>query len=189
MSLAFSVLELDRAAAAITIELNGEPITSMPDLHVRLDSVRVRLSAGPGAVEVARSHEEAIQETVLAEVRNREKARRLSFLREHFLASPSMARLWWLNDDPGRLIELAKICGKNEQDPFETVVRLLGDAPEAVSASARNETAAILEIFVRELPAEAKKYLVSQLAQVLGNYERPDLAEQMLATMHVNGAS
>ncbi|MEU3169289.1 hypothetical protein [Streptosporangium sp. NPDC006930] len=186
ISATFSVLDLDGAAAAITIELNREQVASMPDLNVRLDGVRIRLSAGLGAVEAARSREAAIQETALAEMRAREQARRLGFMREHILASSSMARLWWLNDDPGRLVELAKISNGDEKDPFEIAVRLLSGTPE--EAPERNEAASILETFVRELTPEARKYLISQLAQMLGNYERPDLAEQMLATRQFNGA-
>ncbi|MGW0811346.1 hypothetical protein [Nonomuraea sp. NPDC002799] len=182
-----SVLDLDRAAAEITIELNRESVVAMPDLHVRLDRVRARVSAGASAVETARSLQEAVQKTTLARMEYREQARRLGLLRDHFLASPAMARMWWVGEDPSRLADLAAMSTSGKADPFETAVSLLGEAADA--GSARNEVAAIIETFVRGLTPEAGKYLISQLAQVFTNYERPELAERLLSTARLNGAS
>ncbi|MBA2897798.1 hypothetical protein [Nonomuraea soli] len=184
-----SVLDLDRAAAEITIELNRESVVAMPDLHVLLDRVRVRarVSASASAVATARSLQEAVQKTTLARMEYREQARRLGFLRDHFLASPAMARMWWVGEDPSRLADLAAKSTSGKADPFETAVRLLGEAADA--GSVRNEVAAITETFIRGLTPEARKYLISQLAQVFTNYERPELAERLLSTTRLNGAS
>lgn len=182
-----SVLDLDRAAAEITIELNRESIVSMPDLHARLDRVRTRLSAGASAIETARSLQEAVQKTTLAQMQHREKARQLGLLRDHFLVSPSMARMWWVGEDPNRLADLAGMSTSGKPDPFETAVRLLGGASDA--SSTRNEVATIIEVFLRELAPEARKFLISQLAQVCSNYEQPELARRLLSTAPLNGAS
>jgi len=176
ISARFSVLDSDRAAFEVTIGLH-DPI---PGLPLRIDRVRVRLSADASAIETARAVQDAVQKTTLIQMRYEEQVRQYRSLRDHFLQNPSLARMWWIREDPNRLTALADLSANGKPDPFETAVRLLRES--TAEDAARNEVAAILETFLRELPPEARKYLISQLAQILNHYERPELAGELLST-------
>ncbi|HEX3921549.1 MAG TPA: hypothetical protein VHY31_04640 [Streptosporangiaceae bacterium] len=170
VSCRFSALRSAEASSAVTIALYR--VRQMNDLGVTFDNFYADLRAEPAATELATRREQLIQDTTLAREQQREEARRFAFLRDHFLASPQMARLWWLNNDPEKLLQL----GEKTQN-LENAVALL-DGREA-DLGQGDHIAQIIETFVAELPPEHRQHLITQIGLVFRGYERADLAERL----------
>jgi hypothetical protein len=166
----YSALRAAEASSAVTIALYK--IRQMNDLGVTFDNFYADLRAEPAAAELAARREQLIQDTALVREQQREQARRFAFLRDHFLASPQMARLWWLNNDPDKLLEL----GERTQS-LENAVALLDD--REVDTGQRDHIAQIIETFVAELAPEHRQHLIAQIGRVFQGYERTDLADQL----------
>ena len=150
------------------------PVPGPPDerLGVTFDNFYADLRAEPAATELATRREQLIQDTTLAREQQREEARRFAFLRDHFLASPQMARLWWLNNDPEKLLSSVKKSGETLN-----AVALL-DGREA-DLGQGDHIAQIIETFVAELPPEHRQHLITQIGLVFRGYERADLADRL----------
>jgi hypothetical protein len=122
-SQSYSVLDAAEAGAAVTIALAG---WRPPDgLGITLGPVQADLRAGPGAAELAASIEQDARQVLLAARRRQTEAERLLQLRDQLLTSPVLARLWWVGDDPDRLVQLAR-----HGADFERALALLSDEPE-----------------------------------------------------------
>jgi hypothetical protein len=167
----YSVLDDAEACNAVKIALSDH--SQLADLDVRLEILHVELEPWPGAAELATAYEQLAAETALATERQRAQARRLAEFRDHVLASPEMARLWWVQDDPERFVQLAGM----EEGVFEKGVALVAGA--GLASSATDRVAAIIESFLRDLGPEHRALLITQIGQVLGGYERADLAAQL----------
>jgi hypothetical protein len=170
VSCRFSALRAAEASSAVTIALYR--VRQMNDLGVTFDNFYADLRAEPAAADLATRREQLIQDTTLVREQQREQARRFAFLRDQFLASPQMARLWWLNNDPEKLLQL----GEKTQN-LENVVALLDDRePDPGPA---DHVAQIIETFVSDLPPEHRQHLITQIGLILRGYERPDLADRL----------
>lgn len=105
-SQSYSVLDAAEASAAVTIALAG---WRPPDgLGITVGPVQAELRAAPGAAELAAALEQEARQTLLAARRRQAEAERLLQLRDQLLTSPVLARLWWLGEDPDRLVQLAR---------------------------------------------------------------------------------
>jgi hypothetical protein len=167
----YSVLDDAEACNAVKIALSDH--CPLADLDVRIEVVHVELAPWPGAAELAAAYEQLAAETALARERHKAEARRLSLFRDHVLSSAGMARLWWVRNDPERLVRLAEM----EDGVFDKCIALVaGTGPDR---AASDRIAAIIESFLHDLGPEHRALLLTQIGQVLDGYERTDLADQL----------
>ena len=169
----YSVLDDAEVGHAVKIALSDH--CPLVDLDVRVEIVHVEVTSWPGAAELATAHEQLAAQTALARERYKAEAERLSLLRDHVLSSPALARLWWVNNDPERLVQLAEM----KDGVFEKSVALVaGTGPDRTAA---DQIAAIIESFLRDLGPEHRALLLTQIGHVLDGYERADLAGQLVS--------
>jgi hypothetical protein len=83
-----------------------------------------------------------------------------------------MARLWWSNGEPDRLLRVADNTGA-----FDTVLSLVGESG-AGSAQA-DKIASLIERFLTDLGSSHRELLIAQLARVFASYQRSELAEEL----------
>jgi hypothetical protein len=96
----------------------------------------------------------------------------LARLRELFLCDSATAMLWWSNGDPDRVLRLVK-----EGEQFEALVGMVTRSPG--SKVQPDRIAPIVASFLEDLGADHRAHLIGQLAKILENYHRLDLAEEL----------
>ncbi|WP_326824625.1 hypothetical protein [Streptosporangium sp. NBC_01756] len=167
----FSVLLLEEAQSQAEIAL----YRAARDIDRRLMSVRITLSVDEKVKAYAEMHEEVLRDNALAEARFQTKAHQARYVRDHLLSDAQMARLWWLDGQPGKLPELLKMG-----NDFEQVVGLiktgLGPATTPEEAVKTELIAQLIKDFLTPLSPQHREILLSQLGQVFSGYEREDLA-------------
>ncbi|MFI9719236.1 hypothetical protein ACIHFE_06195 [Streptomyces sp. NPDC052396] len=165
-------LQLSREAAAqaaINSRL-GQPV-EVPGAPVRLLWARIQLTADP---QQAAHVNRLLREQHNAERRARDDQHRLQRaqdLREALLSDPSLAFAYWFLDHP-------------EAIDTETVQRVEKLVASAASYAPRNtwvQVAALLQDFVRNLPDDARRHLVTGLAHIFDRYGQPERARSLRA--------
>jgi Cyclic nucleotide-binding domain len=89
------------------------------------------------------------------------------------LADPTTARLWWLENSPGKLDNLVT---QKMDDIFEKVADLFG---EPACRPAADPIAELIRVFLRDLDGRCRERLIDQLRHVFTAYERGDLADAL----------
>lgn len=99
-------------------------------------------------------------------------------LAEQILVTPTVARLWWLEGNPGKLEDLV---AKSEKGIFEKVAEFFGVPAENPAA---DPIAELIRLFLQGLDARFREQLISQLRFVFTSYERGDLARMLDGYQH-----
>lgn len=123
------------------------------------------MRVSPDDWSLAEKQEALRRETALA----RAEAENLRVL----LAEPTMARLWWLENSPGKL---EKLVGQEMDGIFEKVVALFG---ESAGRPAADPIAELIRLFLQGLDGRFRERLIDQLRVVFSAYERDDLAARL----------
>jgi hypothetical protein len=169
----FSVL--DRSAANDAINAWFAAQRTIPESGIELVSVRAELSVNDDVLAFAEQKAKIQRRTGIESADLEAKHAYLTRWRDLFLKDGVMARLWWLNGDPDRLLHLAEHDAK-----FDAIVNMI-DGSDGQSAQP-DQIAPIIDRFLAGLGPHHREYLIGQLAQILVNYERPDLAEELPST-------
>jgi hypothetical protein len=82
-----------------------------------------------------------------------------------------LARLWWLDNQPDNLLELAEKTNK-----FESIAALFRPSAEQPSA---DPVPGLVKAFLDGLSTDQRAQLVDQLGLVFRAYERTDLADEL----------
>jgi hypothetical protein len=157
-----SVLDRDKAWAAIERALLNEASVRESGL-ITLWVTDVRVSTDDRSL--AEKQESLRRETALG----RAKAENLRLM----LADPTTARLWWLENSPGKLEKLGE---QKMDDIFEKVSALFGEAAELPAA---DPIAELIRLFLQGLDGRFRERLIDQLRLVFSAYERDDLAARL----------
>lgn len=170
----FSVLDKEEAESRLNLGLS-QVIGRCP----LLIGGHVQLTVPEDVIEHIRERRRRELEVELERSRLEAEVARLRLLRDTVLRDAATARLWWLDSDPRRLVELAA-----QGDRFEQAVALVAErdglgSPEKIEAV----VARLLQIFLTDLGPEARRWLIQQLATVFTGYERPDLAGELLVAV------
>jgi hypothetical protein len=154
-----SVLDPDKAWAAIEQALlNDSGLRESGLITLKVTDVRV----GPDDRSLAEKQEALHRETAFTQA----KAENMRVL----LADPTTARLWWLENNPGKLEKLAE---QKMDDIFEKVATLFG---ESAGRLAPDPIAELIRLFLQGLDGRCRERLINQLHLVFSAYERHDLA-------------
>ena len=157
-----SVLDRDKAWAALELALrNDAGVRGSGLITLRVTDVRV----GPDDRSLAEKQETLRRETALAQA----KAENMRVL----LANPTTARLWWLENNPGKLEKLAE---QKMDDTFEKIAALFG---ESAGHPATDPIAELIRLFLQGLDGRFREQLIKQLHLVFSSYERRDLAAEL----------
>ncbi|MFI6899702.1 hypothetical protein ACIBKY_00505 [Nonomuraea sp. NPDC050394] len=167
----FSVLYREEAESAVNLALGRV------ETHPYLRRARVVLSVEPEALEFAR--EQMVEDLAIERHRTAQQVElaRLTVLRDTMLRDGSIARLWWLQSDPKKLMELVK-----HGDEFEKAITLISDGSSkrlSVPGAGETSVAELVELFLTELGPEHRRLLIHQLDKVFRGYERPELADRL----------
>lgn len=166
----YSVLNPDEARAAIDLALFDCGQTC---IDPELVAVGAKIEVNPHDRRMAEDHEDLRRETGLAREARREEVERLRLLADQVLATPTLARLWWLESKPEKL-EL--LVAKEKDEIFEKVAELFGASAER---PASDPIAELIRLFLEGLDARLRDHLISQLPLVFTSYERGDLAGRL----------
>lgn len=180
----FSVLDKEEAESRLNLELS-HVISRLPQVIAG----HVELTVSEEVVEHVRERRRRELEVELERSRLEAEVKRLRLLRDTVLQDAPTARLWWLNSDPKRLVELGA-----QGDKFEQAVALVADrdgrgSSEGIEAIVTR----LLKTFLADLGPESRRWLIQQLATVFSSYERPDLSDRLLGAVenqaHANGTT
>ncbi|HLI37593.1 MAG TPA: hypothetical protein VKV80_09660 [Streptosporangiaceae bacterium] len=94
-------------------------------------------------------------------------------LRDIFLGDSTMARLWWSNGEPDRLLRLAD----GGVEKFDAAVGMVTES--RAGSAAADKIASLVERFLAGLRPDHRKLLITQLAKVFTSYQRAGLAEEL----------
>lgn len=172
----YSVLNPDEARAAIDLALWDRGLT---DAGAELVAVGARIEVEPHDRRIAEDHEDLRRETALAREARREEVERLKLLANQVLATPTLARLWWLEGKPGNLENLV---AKGKDEMFEKVAEIFGASAER---PATDPIAELIRIFLQGLDVRFREHLIRQLRMVFASYERDDLALRLDGYQHL----
>lgn len=157
-----SVLDRDGAWAALDLALlNDASVQGCGLISLSVTDLRV----GPEDRCLAERRETLRRETALAQAR----AENMRVL----LADPTTARLWWLENSPGKLEKLAE---QKMDGIFEKVATLFG---ESARRPAADPIAELIRLFLQGLDGRFREQLINQLHLVFSAYERDDLAMRL----------
>ncbi len=160
-----SVLDRDEAWAAIERALlNDASVWESGLITLTVSDVRV----GPEDQSLAEQQETLRRETALAQA----KAENMRVL----LAEPTTARLWWLENSPGKL---EKLVEPKMDGIFEKVAALFG---QSTGRPAVDPITELIRLFLQGLDGRFRERLVDQLRLVFNAYERDDLAARLTAS-------
>jgi hypothetical protein len=171
----YSVLNPDEARAAIDLALFD---CGQTDADTELVAADAKIEVNPHDRRMAEDHEDLRRETALAREARREEVERLKLLADQVLATPTLARLWWLEGKPEKL-EL--LVAKDKGEIFEKVAELFGASAEP---PATDPIAELIRLFLEGLDARLREHLISQLPLVFTSYERGDLADRLDSYQH-----
>ena len=107
----------------------------------------------------------------------------MRLLADQILATPTVARLWWLEGKPGRLEDLV---AKGKDEMFDKISELFG---MPAGRPAADPIAELVQLFLQGLDARFREQLISQLRFVFTSYERDDLADRLNGYEHPRGSS
>lgn len=176
----FSVLHREEAESSVNKAL--WEVGPLDRFFARADAT---LLVEPEDVEFARQQREWDLTTERLRTERQAEVARLTALRDTLLRDAPTARLWWLDSDPKRLIDLAR-----HANDFEQAVALVSGDSHMESSLPGTETmttAKLIELFLRDLGLEQRMHLIHQVGRVFQAHERSDLAEQLLIS--VNGST
>jgi hypothetical protein len=179
-ALQYSVLDLDEARAAVILalrdhdlrDLDTQPVVASANIEVGLDDMRM-----------AEERQALRRQTALAREARLEEVEQLRVLADQVLATPTVARLWWLEGKPGKLEDLV---AKGKDGMFEKVAELFGTPVEFQAA---DPIAELIRLFLQGLDTRLREQLISQLRWVFDSYERPDLAGRLDVYQHPRAGS
>ncbi|MEV4090704.1 hypothetical protein [Streptosporangium saharense] len=166
----FSVLHREEAESMVNLKL------SQVETFPRPSRVRARLHVDAEITEFAR--ERMLRDLETERYREVQQAgvSRLTALRDTMLRDGPTARLWWLNSDPGKLLELAR-HGDEFEKAIDSVSAGRGGGVEAAEAP----VAELIRLFLADLGPEYRQYLLQQIERVFRSYERHGLADRLVA--------
>ena len=160
-----SVLDRDKAWAAMERTLLMEAgIRESGMIAIRVTDVWV----GTDDLSLAEKQEALHRETAFA----RAKAENLRVQ----LAEPTTARLWWLENSPGKL---EKLVEQKMDGVFEKVTAVFGESP---GRPADDPIAELIRLFLQGLDGRFRERLIDQLHVVFSSHERDDLAARLDAS-------
>jgi len=171
----YSVLDPDEARAAVDLAL-GDCCRRDADLALAVASTKIEV--GQDDRRMAEEREGLRRQTALAREARLEEVERLRVLADQILATPTVARLWWLEGKPGKLEDLVT---KGKEGMFEKVAELFGVPAERPAA---DPIAELIRLFLQGLDARLREQLISQLRFVFISYERSDLAGRLDGYQH-----
>jgi hypothetical protein len=151
------------AAARINTVL-GRP-TDLPEAPIRLIWGHAHLTADPGTVQAARSHQRHLHEL---QQRHAEHTRRLDqahTLRDTLMSDPSLALAYWFATAPQTI-------------DTSTLTRLEGLFAQAAAYAPQGQwapLARLLHTFADSLTDDAKNHLIDTLAALTDRYGHPDI--------------
>ncbi|MER6093374.1 hypothetical protein [Streptomyces bluensis] len=157
------------AAARINTVL-GRP-TNLPTLPIRLLWGHVHLTAEPGAIQAAYSHEQHLHDL---QQRHTEHTRRLDeahILRDTLMSDPSLALSYWFATAP-QTIDTSTLS--RLEDLFAQTAAY---APQGQWAP----LARLLHTFADSLTDDAKNHLIDTLAALTDRYGHPDITTAIQA--------
>lgn len=157
-----SVLDRDKAWAVIERALlNAAGVWESALIALEVIDVRV----GSDDQGLAEMREALRRQTAL----DRVKAENLRVM----LAEPTTARLWWLENSPGKL---EKLFGSEMDSVFEKAAALFG---EPAGAAPADPIAELIRLFLQDLDSRSREQLIGQLRFVFSAYEREDLSNRL----------
>jgi hypothetical protein len=171
----YSVLNPDEARAAVDVALWDRGLTVT---DAELVAVGAKIEVEPHDRRMAEDHEDLRRETALARQARWEEVERLRLLADQVLATPTLARLWWLEGKPDNL---EKLVGEGKDKMFEKVAELFGAPAERPAA---DPIADLIRLFLQGLDPRLREQLISQLHLVFKSYERGDLADSLDSYQH-----
>ena len=163
----YFVLDPDETRAAVNLALEDR---GLRDADLELMVASAKIEVGPDDQRMAEEREGLRRQTALAREARLEEVERLRVLADQILATPTVARLWWLEGKPGKLEDLV---AKGKDGMFEQVAELFGVPAERPAA---DPIAELIRLFLQGLDARFREQLISQLRFVFTSYERSDLA-------------
>jgi hypothetical protein len=169
----FSVL--DRAAANDALNAWFSVQRPIPDSGIELVSARADLNVADDVLDFAGRKADIQRRTSIESADLEAKHAYLTRLRDLFLKDGGMARLWWLNGDPDRLLRLADHTAE-----FDAVVNVIAGSRDPDVQP--DQIAPIIDRFLTELSPRHREYLIGQLGQIFVSYEQPHLAEELRST-------
>jgi hypothetical protein len=169
----FSVL--DRAAANDALNAWFAAQRAIPDSGIELLSVRAELTVADDILESASRIAEIQRRASIEATDLQAKHAHLMRLRDLFLTDAGMARLWWLNGDPDRLLSLVERTAD-----FDQTVNMIAGSQSGGGQPDR--IAPIVDRFLRDLGPRHREYLIGQLEHVFVSYGQPHLAAELRST-------
>lgn len=171
----YSVLDPDETRTAVNLALGDREQTGA---DLGLVAVSAMIDVGSDDRRMAEEHEGLRRQTALAREARMEEVERMRVLADQILATPTVARLWWLEGNPAKLEDLV---AKSEKGIFEKVAEFLGVPAES---SAVDPIAELVRLFLKGLDVRFREQLISQLRFVFTSYERSDLARMLDGYQH-----
>jgi len=166
----YSVLDPDETRAAVNLALEDR---GLRDADLELVMASAKIEVGPDDRRIAEEREGLRRQTALVREARLEEVEQLRVLADQILATPTVARLWWLEGKPGKLEDLV---AKSKEGMFEKVAELFGVPTERPAA---DPIAELIRLFLQGLDARFREQLISQLRFVFTSYECSDLAERL----------
>jgi hypothetical protein len=169
----FSVL--DRSAANDALNAWFSAQRPIPDSGIELVSARAELNVADEVLDFAGRKADIQRRTSVESADLEAKHAYLTRLRDLFLKDGGMARLWWLNGDPDRLLRLAEHTAE-----FDAIVNMIAGSQDRDAQP--DHIAPIIDRFLTDLGPRHREYLIGQLGQIFISYEQSHLAEELRST-------
>lgn len=176
----YSVLDSDETQTAVNLVLGDH---CLREAGRELVAASAQIEVGPDDLRIAEEREGLRRQTALAREERLAEVEQLRLLADQILATPTVARLWWLEGKPGRLEDLV---AKGKDEMFEKISELFGMPADRPTA---DPIAVLVQLFLQGLDARFREQLISQLGFVFTSYERVDLADMLNGYEHPRGSS
>lgn len=176
----YSVLRAQEAEIELNVRL-ADPLNA-ERAHLHLEQARATVTAEPSGLESAGRREELNRKKAHVQATRKQQLEHMNFVRDHLTADGVSTRLWWLDGDPEKLPELAKL-----EAAFASVISQL------IPGSARDDDlsniADLIQRFLDGLGPGHLALVLSQLGSVFVSYERSDLNDLLkeLQQAKING--
>lgn len=146
----------------------------IPDSDIQTVTARAVLEVAEKDREFAERKADIERRAIIEAADLEAKRAYLMRLRALFLGDAAMARLWWSNGDPDRVLRLGE-----HPEVFAAIVSSIAESSD--SSVQPDKIAPLIGRFLADLGPHHREYLIGQLARIFENYQQQGLAEELRA--------
>lgn len=170
-----SVLDVDEARASVAERIAYAARSG--DIRPGVNGIRVEVHApDEQTAEVARGRDLIRQKTAVFQEEKEAESYRLRELSTQILGNVDTLRVWWLQEDPARLLDLVKL---EKEEVFAKAASMFGGGP----ADGVHQIADLLQQLFADLNPDQRRLLIMDFLELLRSFDRANVVPQIRETI------